>query len=242
VSLPAPPLLVITDRRQTRRGLEDTVAAALDGGARWLSLREKDLPHAERAALLARLVALARPYGARVTVHEDIDAALAAGADGVHLPSHGDPGLARRRLGPGALIGVSAHSAGTAEAAIADGANYVTLSPIFASASKPGYGPALGAAALAAVTQRVGRPVIALGGVTPATACACLAAGAAGIAVMGAIMAADDPAAATRELLDAIAACTPHPNPPPQGTSRGEGVQLSWRRRCHQNKTRSLPP
>ena len=204
MTLPAPPLLVITDRRQARRSLEDTVAAVLDGGARWISLREKDLSFAERAAWLGRLVALARPHGAVVTVHEDIDAALEAGADGVHLPSRANPAVARERLGANALIGVSAHSAETVEVAAAEGADYVTLSPIFASPSKPGYGPVLGAAALAAATQRATRPVIALGGVTAATAGECLAAGAAGVAVMGGIMGADDPAATTAALLEAL--------------------------------------
>ncbi|MBI3514633.1 MAG: thiamine phosphate synthase [Proteobacteria bacterium] len=202
--MPAPPLLVITDRRQARRSLEETVAAALAGGARWISLREKDFSSAERVALLKRLVALGRGHGAIVMVHEDIDAACEAGADGVHLPSGGDPAAARRRLGPGALIGVSTHSLAAAELAAAAGADYVTFSPIFASASKPDYGPALGPPALAALTQRVAIPVIALGGVTAANAADCLAAGAAGVAVMGPIMRADDPAALTAALLAAL--------------------------------------
>ena len=70
-ALPAPPLLVITDRRRAAGPLEGVVAAALRGGCRWFSLREKDLPRTEQVALLARLLALARPEGARVTVHGD---------------------------------------------------------------------------------------------------------------------------------------------------------------------------
>ena len=207
--LPAPSLLVITDRRQTRRSLEDTVAATLDGGARWLSLREKDLPFADRARLLTRLVERGGRNDAVVTVHEDIDAALEAGAAGVHLPSRGDPAAARRRLGATALIGVSTHSTETAAAAASAGANYVTISPIFMSASKPGYGPVLGLPALASIAQRVRVPVIALGGIDAANAGDCLAAGAAGVAVMGGLMVADDPIAATRTLLDALARVTP---------------------------------
>ena len=79
LSLPAP-LLVITDRRGAARPLEEVVAAALRGGCRWLSLREKDLRHEERLALLDRIVALARPFGATVTVHGDLAAAAATGA------------------------------------------------------------------------------------------------------------------------------------------------------------------
>jgi thiamine-phosphate pyrophosphorylase len=180
------------------------VAAVLDGGARWISLREKDLSFAERVTLLGRLVALARPYEAIMTVHEDVDAALETGADGVHLPSRGNPAIARRRLGAGALIGVSAHSAETVALAGAGGADYVTLSPVFASPSKFGYGPVLGPSALTAVTRRVEVPVIALGGVDATTAGDCLAAGAAGVAAMGSLMRAADPASTTRELLAAL--------------------------------------
>jgi thiamine-phosphate pyrophosphorylase len=203
-ALPHPTLLVITDRRQARGTLDDTVAAVLAAGGRWISLREKDLPASERIDQLARLIALARPRGAKVLVHEDLDAALQAGADGVHLPSGSDPATARRKLGRAALLGVSAHSAAEIQAAAARGADYVTVSPIFASASKPGYGPMLGLPALAALARAVAIPVIALGGVTEVTAAECRAAGAAGIAVMGHIMRAADPSAVTARLIAAL--------------------------------------
>jgi thiamine-phosphate pyrophosphorylase len=206
VSLPDPRLLLITDRRQARRPVDTIVADALAAGARWVSLREKDVVFAQRAAWLTQLVRLGAPYGAVVTVHEDVDAALEAGAAGVHLPRGGDAAAARRRLGAGALIGVSAHSLAAAAAAQDGGADYVTVSPIFETASKPGYGPALGPTALAALATRVTIPVIALGGVTAANAAACRAAGAAGIAVMGPLMRADDPGALTADLLAALAA------------------------------------
>jgi thiamine-phosphate pyrophosphorylase len=201
--LPSPPLLVITDRRNAALPLEQVVAAALRGGCRWLSLREKDLAHDDRVALLGRILALARPFGATVTVHGDLAAALAAGADGIQLPSAGSPAEPRARLGSSALIGLSVHSA--LEAAHADPtADYVTLSPIFPSASTPGYGPALGSSGLADAVATAAVPVVALGGVIADDVPACLAAGAAGIAVMGAVMAAADPEAATAALVDAI--------------------------------------
>ena len=87
--LPAPPLLVISDRRQARRPLEQVATAAFTGGCRWFSLREKDLSAEERRALLGALVALGRRWGAIVTAHEDIEAVAKVGADGVHLPSGG---------------------------------------------------------------------------------------------------------------------------------------------------------
>jgi thiamine-phosphate pyrophosphorylase len=207
-ALPVPPLLVITDRHQARRSLDDTVAALLDGGARWISLREKDLSAAARADQLARLVALGRPYDAIVTVHDDIDAALATGAAGVHLPSRGDLAGARRRLGAGALIGISTHTVAEIARAAEAGADYITLSPIFLSASKPGYGPALGTPALADAARGVTVPVIALGGIDAATARACRAAGAAGIAVMGELMRAEYPTDSARALVAAVTAAT----------------------------------
>jgi thiamine-phosphate pyrophosphorylase len=220
VILPTPPLLVITDRRQARGTLEDALTAVLAGGGRWISLREKDLSAPDRAALLARLVALARPHGAIVMVHEDLDAALQAGADGVHLPSGGDPAFARRRLGAGALIGLSAHSAAEIQAASRSGADYVTVSPIFASASKPGYGPVLGLTTLASLARGVALPVIALGGVTEASAAECRAAGAAGIAVMGHVMRAADPGAITARLIAALQR-TPKSSDPPRTRPAG---------------------
>ena len=205
MKLPVPPLLVISDRRQARRSLEEVAEAIFAGGCRWLSLREKDLPAAERRALLSTLVALGGRWRATVTVHEDIDAAVAAGAGGVHLPSAGNPAAARARL-PDGLIGASAHSAEEASALLRSGADYVTLSPVFVTASKPGYGPAIGLDGLAAMAARVPGPVIALGGINVANAPLCLSAGASGVAVMGEAMRAAYPRAVVEAMLAAISA------------------------------------
>jgi thiamine-phosphate pyrophosphorylase len=203
--LPTPPLLVISDRSQARRPLIEVAAAAFRGGCRWLSLREKDLAAVERRALLTELVARGRDFGAVVTVHDDIAAAIAAGAGGVHLPAGSDPAAVRAVL-PGRLIGASAHSAAEASGLIAGGADYVTVSPVFPTGSKPGYGPAIGLDGLARAAAAANGPVIALAGITPANAAACLDAGAAGIAVMGEIMRAADPEAVVRALVAALAA------------------------------------
>ena len=198
--LPVPPLLVISDRRQARQPLQQVAEAAFAGGCRWFSLREKDLPPDERRALLGALVTLGRRFGAVVTAHEDIQAVAAVGADGVHLPSGGSPAGARARL-PGALIGASAHSADEAAALLRAGADYVTASPVFVTASKPGYGPALGLDGLARIVAAARGPGVALGGITPENAAACLAAGARGIAVMGEVMRAADPQATVEYIL-----------------------------------------
>ena len=210
MSLPRPPLLLITDRSQAPAPLEAVVAAALDAGCRWVLLREKDLTAAARRALLRRLIELGRPHGAAVAVSADLEAAAEPGAAGVHLPAGGDLIKARSVLGAEILIGVSAHDLAEARAAAAAGADYVTLSPVFESASKPGYGPALGLEGLRQVAARVPVPVVALGGIGPANAAACLAAGAAGLAVMGEVMRAEDPGAAMRQILEVL---------PPLGTN-----------------------
>jgi thiamine-phosphate pyrophosphorylase len=203
VSLPRPPLLVITDRHQARTPLDDVAARLFAGGCRWVSLREKDLSAADRLALLRRLTALGAPWQARVTIHDDIAAAAEAGAAGVHLPSRGSVPDARRLLGSDALIGQSAHNADEIARAAGAGADYVTLSPIFATISKPGYGPALGRAVLG---QTWPLPVLALGGIDASNAAECMAAGAAGVAVMGGAMRALDPRAFMADLLARLGA------------------------------------
>ena len=194
MELPEPPLLVISDRRQARYPLLLVAEAAFAGGCRWFSLREKDLPADERRRLLAMLAELGHRFGAIVTAHEDLEVVLAVGADGVHLPGGSDPRAARARL-PAGLVGASAHSPAEAAALLHAGADYVTVSPVFLTISKPGYGPAIGLDGLTQTVATAAGPVIALGGVATANAALCRAAGARGIAVMGEAMRADDPCA-----------------------------------------------
>ncbi|MEE8189750.1 MAG: thiamine phosphate synthase [Kiloniellales bacterium] len=209
VTLPGPPLLVITDRRQADRPLDDLAEAVFAAGGRWLLLREKDLEPGARRTLLARLLEIGRPYDARVTVSADVQAALETGAAGVHLPAEGDVAGARAALGQGRTIGYSAHGPDEAAAAARAGADYVTLSPIFESESKPGYGPPLGLELLREAAGAVPLPVVALGGVTAGNAAACMDAGAAGIAVMGPVMRAKNPGKIVEQFLAEIAAKHP---------------------------------
>jgi thiamine-phosphate pyrophosphorylase len=215
VCLPAPPILLITDRKQARRPLERVIAGALRGGCRWISLREKDLPAKDQAALALRLFRLAAPFGARIMLHGDPRIAREAGLFGVHLPTRGDVRAARATLGPTAWVSASAHSCDELVAVAAAGADAVTLSPIFASASKPGYGPALGLEALAKSARRNLLPIIALGGITDGSKLrSCLEAGAAAVAVMGVIMRAADPAATMAKLTQAAGRGFVPPRPP----------------------------
>ena len=179
-------LLVLTDRTlvPTGRSLVGVVRAAVEGGATHVVLREKDLPRSDRAALARELSELV-PV---LLIASDPSIA----ADGVHLAA-ADPWPPARP----ALVGRSCHSRADLERAAHEGCDYATLSPIFESPSKPGYGPALTVDAL----RDAPLPVYALGGVDPTNAHSCIEAGAAGVAVMGYVMRADDPAVAVKELL-----------------------------------------
>ncbi|MFG1463167.1 thiamine phosphate synthase [Xanthobacter sp. DSM 24535] len=198
--LPSPPLLLITDRSQARHALTDIVAAACRGGARWISVREKDLGAAEQVALAQEIHRVAGAFGAIVTIHGSASLAQAAGCDGVHLPAGEVPGAARAALGPSALIGQSIHS--DVEAAAADPllVDYVVAGPAFDTASKPGYGPALRGAGLVRLRAACRVPLLALGGIDCHKIAECRAAGVAGIAVMGGVMRAQDPAREMRAL------------------------------------------
>jgi len=204
-ALPAP-LLVITDRHQARLPTEAIVDAVGRGGGRWLQVRDRDLERSERERLAVRLTRVARSHGMHVSIGADVELAAALGAS-VHLQSADTVSSARRRLGADAVIGVSAHGLAEAAAAAAAGADYVTLSPIFLTASKPGYGPALGLAAIEAAAK-LDVPVLALGGVVARNTGPCLAAGASGVAVMGEIMRSSDPAEMVRRFVAAMEAGT----------------------------------
>lgn len=174
-------------------------------------VREKGLSADGQIAIAAAIAAQAAPFGATVLVAGSAEfatpVARAAGAAGVHLPRHAgarDVAAVRSALGVDALVGLSAHDHGEAERARAAGADYATLSPIFDSASKPGYGPAIGLVGLADAARDVAVPIIALGGIeTGVAVAACRTAGAAGVAVMGAVARADDPIEIVGALVDA---------------------------------------
>ncbi len=203
--LPSPPLLVITDRDTAQgRDVIDILSAGFAAGLRWAMVRDKSLDRDALTALARRAVAAAEPYGATILVNGDAEAAAAAGAAGVHLPRGMMISSARRMLRHGTLVGVSTHTEDEAERAYDEGADYVTLSPIFVTESKPGYGPAVGTAELGRIARRVGLPVLALGGIGPENAHECISAGAAGIAVMGGVMRAADPGGTVARLISTL--------------------------------------
>lgn len=193
-------LYVITDRGLARGRDEVEIArAALRGGATAIQLRGKD-QDARRLCELGRVLLLAtRAAGALLFVNDRLDVAQAIGADGVHLGQEDLPcGEARRIAGPGLLIGVSAESPALAQAAERDGADYLGTGSVYATSSKADAGAPIGVAGLAKVVAATTLPVVAIGGITAAQAPACIAAGACGVAVISAVIGAEDPEAAAR--------------------------------------------
>lgn len=202
--LPDPPLLLVTDRSQARRPLPAVVAAALDAGCRWVSLREKDLPEDEQIVVARRLLPMARSAGGRLLLHGAAALAKLAATDGVHLPSGADPAAARALLGPQKLIGVSIHTVTEAEAIDPRFVDYALAGPAFETPSKPGYGPEIGRKGLADIARAARVPVLAIGGINAARIGELIAAAAAGVAAMGGVMRAADPQQEVRGLLAAL--------------------------------------
>ncbi len=202
--LPDPPLLLVTDRRLARRPLAAIVAAALDAGCRWVSLREKDLPDDEQIVLARRLLPMTRAAGSRLLLHGEASLAEHAGTDGVHLPSGADAAAARALLGRQRLIGVSIHTVTEAEAIDPHCVDYALAGPAFETPSKPGYGPEIGRKGIFDIARAARVPVLAIGGINAARIADLVAAGAAGVAVMGGIMRAADPAREASGLIAAL--------------------------------------
>lgn len=198
-------LLAVTDRHGHPRPLAETVQAILDGGGRWIWFRDRDLEPDGRLRLGEAVAGRVRAAGGILTVGGDVVLARALDADGVHLGGGSGAeaiAAARDALGAGTLIGVSAHAPQEVAQAAAAGADYVTLSPIFPTSSKPGYGPALGLEGIVAA-RRTGLPVVALGGIGSDRVAECRDAGASAVAIMGELMRTGDPAGAARALLEA---------------------------------------
>lgn len=182
-----PKLVLVTDRAQLPPGrtLMEAVAAARDAGLTHVLLRELDLERRDRELLAHGLQQLGLTV---IAAHTKI-----RGCVGIHLPA----GERRPRL---EVWGRSCHSADEVLSAQRDGARWATLSPFATSASKPGHGPALPPEAF----DGHGIPVLALGGIDPGNARDAMIAGAHGVAVMGAVMRADDPAVVVARLLAAV--------------------------------------
>ena len=201
-------LMVITDRRLAgSRGVEGVVSTALSSGAPAIQLREKELGIAETLALGRRLRRMTREAGALFFVNDRLDLALALEADGVHLGPDDLPiGEVRRFVGDRMLIGYSTDDPAEARNAQAEGADYLGCGTLWPTTSKQDAGSVIGPEGLARVVAAVSIPVLGIGGITPDRTRELGGTGAAGVAVLGAVMAAPRPAAAVEKLLRNLAA------------------------------------
>ena len=182
------------------RSLPDCVRAAIEAGVTFVQLREKYASFAQKVELARAIVPICRAAGVPFVIDDDVDVALAAGADGVHV---GQDDLAcaeaRRLLGPHAIVGVSAHNVAEALAAQAQGADYLGSGALVATSTKSDVTP-LPPDGLAAICAAVDIPVVGIGGLNASNIPQFRGLGCAGAAVVSAIFAADDISAATREL------------------------------------------
>ena len=190
------------------RSTETVVEAAIEGGVDAVQLREKGSSAQHRIELGERLRELTTAAGVDLIVNDRIDIAYAVGADGVHL-GQSDPSVstAREILGPEATVGVSVSTVSGARLAAISGADYLGVGAVYGTDSKPDAETAddgLGVDQLAKIADSVTLPIVAIGGITPENASGPIQAGASGVAAISAITAADDPAAATRELREAV--------------------------------------
>ena len=177
----------ITDRRTlpAATNLLDNIARNLAAGVEWIQIREKDLSARELFDLTVLALGLPNPHRSKILVNSRVDVALAAGADGAHLPAGSPaPRLWRASSPAGFLIGVSCHSVEEVRAAEEEGADYVMFGPVFAPLSKVTELEPLGIDALAGAALAVRIPVLGLGGITRENARDCMRAGAAGVAAI----------------------------------------------------------
>ena len=186
------------------RRVEWVVEEVLKAGVRAIQLRDKSASARSMLQQALRLRDLTREWGALLFVNDRLDVALAASADGVHLGPDDIPVLAARRASPpGFLIGASTDQPQVAKSLQADGADYIGCGAVFPTTTKKDAGEIIGVEGLARVAAAVEIPVVGIGGVDPAGAWQIAQrTAAAGVAVIGAIMAAHDPGGAARELLD----------------------------------------
>jgi thiamine-phosphate pyrophosphorylase len=197
-------LYLITDRKlfDAQCSLYLALETALQAGVKYIQLREKRLPTRKILDMAYWMIELTREYGAKLIINDRVDIALAVGADGVHLGQKSLPAHAARKvMGDNFLIGVSTHGIDEALQAEHDGADFITLGPIYNTPSKLRYGDPIGVDILRQVKSEVSIPVLAIGGIKTDSVNEVLDAGADGVAVISGILAAEDIRGTTEEFL-----------------------------------------
>ena len=198
--LPKPSLMLITDAAQALLPLDEIIEQSLTAGCRWILLRDLNADDETLTAQATRIKKQCETYDAQLFISRNAHVAKAVNANGIHLSASQSLSEARQICG-GMMIGKSCHSIEDVLDAEKNGADYVTLSPIFETSSKPDYGPALGLETIAEAHTRSSLPILALGGIDHSQAQPCMQAGAHGIAVMGSVMRSPAPAQTMQKLL-----------------------------------------
>ena len=196
-------LYLVTDDTLAGGRLFEKVISAVKGGVTMVQLREKNCTTAEFVSKGLRLKELLTPYGVPLIINDRVDVALAVGADGVHIGQSDMPcKIARKLLGPDKIIGLSVESVEDVRLANLEDVDYIGVSPVFATPTKMDTAAPFGLAGLARAVEESVHPSVAIGGINLSNAREIMACGAAGIAVVSAILCAPDPFAAANKLLE----------------------------------------
>jgi len=196
-------LYLITDRSFTgERDLLEVVAAAVRGGVTMVQLREKTVTAREVFARARSLRTLLEPAGIPLIINDRLDIAIAAACAGVHVGPQDMPvGVVRRAMGPDMLLGVSVHTAEDALEAEKAGADYISVSPVFYTSTKPNISSPVGLKGVKTISDAVSIPVVGIGGINGSNIADLIRAGARGGAVVSAIMADPNPEEAASRLI-----------------------------------------
>lgn len=190
-----PSLYLVTDRCLAgNRSLAWIVDQAIQGGVTMVQLREKETTTRNFLAQAQALIGLLRPQGIPLIINDRVDIALAVDADGVHVGQTDMPWRALRKLlGPEKIIGLSIENEEQAREANQMEIDYIGLSPIFSTSTKTDTAPPLGLVGIQKIRAISRHPIVAIGGISLNNASAVIEAGADGIAVVSAIIAAEEP-------------------------------------------------
>jgi len=199
-------IYLIADAAYARlRPLTEIVEQAVQGGVTAVQYRDKQAAGRERVERAGRLEEALCRYEVPLIVNDDLAVALAVGAAGVHVGQDDMPvAIVRSIAGDELIVGVSAHNVDEAHRATSAGADYVGFGPVFPTKTKRDTAAVAGIDGLRAFVTQVDIPVIAIGGITPATAAQVIDAGCAGVAVAATILADEDPRSAAIRLRDSI--------------------------------------
>ena len=194
-------LYAVTDRAWTgKQTLYEQVEAALKGGVTCVQLREKELDETAFLQEAKELCALCRRYGVPFLVNDNVEIAIACGADGIHVGQEDlAAGEVRRRVGESMILGVSAHTVEEARQAVRDGADYLGLGAVFPTSTKTDV-EQMPNETLRAICDAVDVPIVAIGGINRGNILKLAGSGVDGVALVSAIFSAEDIEGACREL------------------------------------------